>query len=264
MGTMLKKELKRTRRGLIIWSLIVGLTAYLGILEYPILAPYTAMLEETLIMIPRLAQLVFGVYNVNLGDTTGYYIVMYYWAGLVVFTHAIYTGASIIAKEQRDRTAEYLFTMPIKRSYIVWAKIVAGLVNISVVGIITLGMSLLAMIPISKDPVIYGQVLLSGIGMFLTQCVLMAMGLLCSAVGKTYKSGIMLSAAVLLASYSLMFFVQYIDLPALNFLSPLTFFSVSEVVLKGISLFNVLVAALVIDICLMLTQKLYLKKEMIR
>ncbi len=263
MGMIFKKELKRTRKGLLIWSLIIGLTAYLGILEYPVLAPYSDMLTDTLSLIPKIAQLVFGIYNVNLGDTMGYYIVMYYWCGLIVFTHAIYTGASIIAKEQRDRTAEFLFTKPYKRWEIVLAKIYAGFINILVVGVVAVVMSLLALIPMPGGASIAGQVLLSGVGMFFTQCILMAIGLLCSAIGKTYRSGVTLAMVALIASYSLMFFVQYIELPMLNFLSPLAYFSVSEVVTSGLSGWYVLLAAVVIVGCITLTQRLYRSKSMI-
>ncbi len=263
MGTIFKKELARTRKGLLIWSLIIGLTAYLGILEYPVLAPYSDMLTDTLSLIPKLAQLVFGIHNVNLADTMGYYMVMYYWCGLIVFTHAIYTGASIIAKEQRDRTAEFLFTKPVTRREIVSAKICAGLVNICVVGAVALGMSLLALIPMTEGASIAGQVLLSGVGMFLTQCVLMGLGLLCSAVGKTYKSGVTLAMVALVASYCLMFFVQYIGIPNFNFLSPLTFFSVSEVVTSGLSLWYLLLSAAVIFGCVTLTGRLYQRKSMV-
>lgn len=263
MLTIFKKELKRTRKGLLIWCLIVGLTSYLGIIEYPILAPYTAMLGETLALIPKIAQLVFGVYNVNWGDTMGYYTVMYYWAGLIVFTHAIYTGVSIIAKEQRDKTAEFLFTMPVKRSEIVWAKVCVGLVNIFGVGFVTLVMSLLALLPMTSGAYDFILVLLTGVGMFLTQSVLLALGLLCSAIGKTYKSGVVFAMIVLLTSYSLMFFVQYIDMPWLNFLSPLCYFSASEIVVKGLSVWYILLATIVVIISLAYSKKIYDKKTMI-
>ncbi len=263
MVTIFKKELKRTRKGLLIWSLIIGLTAYLGILEYPVLAPYSDMLTETLSLIPKIAQLVFGIYNVNLGDTLGYYIVMYYWCGLIVFAHATYSGASVIAKEQRDRTAEFLFTKPHKRSEIVTAKIWAALVNICVVGVVALVMSLLALISMPGGASIAGRVLLSGLGMFLTQCVLMAVGLLCSAVSKTYKSCVTLAMGALIAGYCLMFFVQYIDMPILNFLSPLTYFGVSEVVSTGLSVWYLLLAAVVIFGCITLTVRFYRSKPII-
>jgi len=88
-------------------------------------------------------------------------------------------------------------------------------------------------------------------------------GLLCSALFKGYKAGVFSAVGVLLLSYILMFFVQYIDAPGLNFLSPLTFFSVSEVVRSGLQLLYVLLSAVIIVLCTYFTQKLYARKEMI-
>ena len=93
MKIIFLKELKRTRMGLLIWSIMVGLVAFMGILEYPVLGQNLDLLEEALDMIPKVGQLVFGVYNVNLTEPIGYYVVMYYWTGLIIFVHAIYTGA---------------------------------------------------------------------------------------------------------------------------------------------------------------------------
>ncbi|MCL2339375.1 MAG: ABC transporter permease, partial [Actinomycetia bacterium] len=140
MGTILKQELRRTRFSMILWSAIAGLIIFFGMLEYPALAQITGAaglgaMQDAIAAIPVAGQLVFGVYNVNLGDPIGYYIVMYYWVGLIVFTHAMYTGASMVAKETRDKTAEFLFTKPYPRQTIVGAKILAALVNLLVVGL---------------------------------------------------------------------------------------------------------------------------------
>ncbi len=263
MGTILRNEIKRTRKGLFIWCLITGLIAYLGILEYPVLAPFTAELEKALAMIPKIGQLAFGVYNVNLGDSIGYYIVMYYWTGLIVFTHAIYTGVSMIMKEQRDRTSEFLYTKPITRREITTAKLLAGFFNIFVMGFVTVVLSLIGMVQATGDTSLVHAVLLSGIGLFLTQIVLVSLGFLCSALFKTYKGGTRVAILVLLASYCLMFVVQYYDLSSLNFLSPLTYFSVYDTTAWGLNPINILLAAVVTVVCVILTDRIYRKKTMV-
>ena len=220
------------------------------------------MVAEALLLIPKIGQLIFGVYNVDLTQPIGYHMVMYYWLGLIVFAHAMYSGASIISKESRDKTAEYLFTKPYKRSSIVWAKILAGFASILIIGVVTVLASLFVMLIITHDPVVYMQILVSGIGMFFTQCVLLSLGFLCSAVFRTYKSATMGAAIVLLACYCLMFFVQFVDNPALNFLSPLMFFGVSDIVANGLHIAYVLLAATVICVCLYLTQRFYARKDM--
>jgi len=263
MKIIFMKEMKRTRTGLIIWSVIVGLVTFMGIMEYPILAQNLSLIGEALDLIPKIGQLVFGVYNANLTEPIGYYVVMFYWTGLIVFTHAMYTGASIISKESRDKTAEYLFTKPYPKSTIVWAKMLAGFVNILVVGLVTTAISLIAMLPVTSEGVVYVQVFASCIGMLITQSVLMMLGLLCSALFKGYKAGVTSAISVLLLSYCLMFFVQYIDAPQLSFLSPLTFFSVSVVVKSGLGLLYIVLSAVIIALCIYFTQRLYCKKEMI-
>jgi ABC-2 type transport system permease protein len=263
MGTIIKKEIQRTRFGLMIWSIVVGILAIFAMMEYPVISQQLDILDKAMAAIPKIGQLIFGVYNADLHSHIGYHIVMYYWIGLIVFTHAIYTGASIISKESRDKTAEYLFTKPFKRSAIVWAKIFAGFVNILIIGLAATVMSLMGMLIITDDPVVYMQVFLSGVGMFFTQCVLMSFGLLCSAIFKTYKSGTKGAVAVLIASYCLMFFVQYFEIAAFNFLSPLTYFGVANVVANGLSVLYVTLSALVIIACLYLTQKFFNKKEIV-
>ena len=263
MKTIFIKELKRTRIGLVIWSIIVGLVAFMGIMEYPVLGQNLHLIEEALGLIPKIGQLIFGVHNVNFNDPVGYYIVMYYWTGLIIFVHAIYTGASIISKESRDKTAEYLFTKPYLKSTIVAAKMFAAFVNILVVGLTATILSLLAMIPITSESAVYSQVFAACVGMLITQGVLVMLGLLCSALLKGYKAGVFFAVGVLLLSYCLMFFVQYIDAPQLSFLSPLTFFSVSEVVKSGLGILYVLLSAVIIALCVFFTQRLYAKKEML-
>ncbi|MCL1982670.1 MAG: ABC transporter permease [Clostridiales bacterium] len=261
MGTILKKELLRTRFGLVIWGIVVGILAIFALMEYPIVSQQLDTLEKAMAAIPKIGQLIFGVYNADLHSYIGYHVVMYYWIGLIVFTHAIYTGASVISKESRDKTAEYLFTKPIKRSAIVWAKIFAGFINVLLIATAATAMSLVGMMVIANDPAIYVQVLISGVGMLLTQCVLMSFGLLCSAISKSYGSATKRAITVLIASYCLMFLVQYFEVPSLNFLSPLAYFGVADVVANGPNLMYVLLSAAVIAACLYLTQKLYAAKE---
>ncbi|MCL1899081.1 MAG: DUF5979 domain-containing protein [Promicromonosporaceae bacterium] len=84
-----------------------------------------------------------------------------------------------------------------------------------------------------------------------------------SAAALAWAAAAVTAVGVLLLSYGLMFFVQYIDAPHLSFLSPLTFFSVSEVVKDGLGILYILLSAVIITLCMYFTQRLYAKKEMI-
>ena len=262
MKAIFLKELKRSRRSLILWSIVIGATALFGILEYPIMADYGDMMAHLSDVMPKLVQIIFGVYGADLTTTMGYYVVMYFWFGLIVFTHATYLGASIISKEQRDKTAEYIFTKPYKRDTIVTAKIMVAVVNALVVAILTGLISVLAMAALAVDVGALKSVFISIIGMFVTQLVFVAVGLLCSAVFIEYKVAALCSIAVLIATYIVSFAIEYIGTADyLSFLSPLRYFDVKSVISDGISPLYLFVSIVVISLSLYFTLTLYRKKD---
>ncbi|MFA5881807.1 MAG: ABC transporter permease subunit, partial [Eubacteriales bacterium] len=56
--------------------------------------------------------------------------------------HAAMLGANIIAKEERDKTAEFLLAKPVSRNEIITVKLGAGLTNILIFNAVTLLSSL--------------------------------------------------------------------------------------------------------------------------
>ena len=254
-------EIRRTRAGLIIWCAAAACLAGMGMMEYPVIGPNVDLVEKSLALIPKLGQIVFGVYGPSLNNPLGYFSVMCYWCGLIIYTHAMYTGASVVAKENRDKTAEYLFTMPCRRREIVWAKILAALFNILVMGIVNVVINVLAMTMITSDPAVYGSVLLACAGMFFIQLVVAAIGLMCSSLFRTYRVGVLTAAAALVICYCLMFAVQYLDSPSLNYISPLAYFGAWDVAVNGMNPLYALLAAGVIAVCLLVTQTVYSIRE---
>lgn len=262
MKAIFLKELKRSRRSLLLWCAVIGATTLFGILEYPIMADYGDMFAHLSDVMPKLIQIIFGIYGVDLTTTMGYYVVMYFWFGLIVFTHAAYLGASIISKEQRDKTAEYIFTKPYKRDTIVTAKIMVTVVNILIVAIVVGLISELAMAALGVGLEALESLFISIIGMFFTQLVFVALGLLCSAVFPKYNVAALVSIAILLVAYIVSFAIEYMGtVDYLSFLSPLRYFDVQRVISNGISPLYLLVSAVVILLSLYFTFNLYRKKD---
>lgn len=262
MKSIFLMELKRSRRSLILWCAVIGVTALFGMLEYPIMAGYGDMIARALDVMPKLIQIIFGVYGADLTTNMGYYVVMYFWLGLIVFTHATYLGSSIISKEQRDKTAEYIFTKPYKRDTIVTAKIMVAGINVLVVAIIIGLVSVISMAALGADLGALESVFVSIIGMFITQLVFVTVGLLCSAVFKKYKIATLSSIAFLIVTYIVMFSIEYIGTADyLSFLSPLRYFDVQRVISSGLSPLYLLISAVVISLSLYFTLTLYRKKD---
>ena len=78
----------------------------------------------------------------NLTTITGFYGVMFAYFSLIATISAAMWGSDIISKEERDKTVEFLLTLPVTRSKVVTAKTLAALVNCIGLLLITWGASI--------------------------------------------------------------------------------------------------------------------------
>lgn len=120
------KELKRNRKNLLIWtSIVVGLTVLVLALF-----PYVKdMGKEMTAMLETMPEGMSKAMNLK-GETWSNVLGMYntYYGIYIIVIIGIYTtstGATIISKEERDRTAEFLFTKPLSRKNIFITKMMS-------------------------------------------------------------------------------------------------------------------------------------------
>ena len=84
-----------------------------------------SQLSELMSQFPRSIQVITGISGFDLGTVSGYFGVMFLYIALLGTIHALLLGSNIIAKEERDKTSEFLFTKPISRSRVINGKIVS-------------------------------------------------------------------------------------------------------------------------------------------
>ena len=119
------KELKRNRKNLIIWSaIVIGFT----VLVLSIFPYMKDMGDQMAIMMDKLPEGMTKAMGLN-DQTFNSILGMYntYYGIYIIVLLSIYsssTGATIISKEERDKTAEFLLTKPISRKNIYLTKLV--------------------------------------------------------------------------------------------------------------------------------------------
>lgn len=129
MISLIKKELKLTRKILLIWLGIIILLCVFAYIEYLSLKDSLPILVEMLNDFPRILMVMFGV-SEDLNTALGWYGCIYFWVAILAYSYAIYLGISSIAKEKTQGTAEYLFTKPLGRNQIVIGKAAANVCNL--------------------------------------------------------------------------------------------------------------------------------------
>jgi ABC-2 type transport system permease protein len=188
MGAMILKELKLGRRSLLVWLIITFVTAALGALEYEMVSSNVELVEQGINAMPRIVRIMFGIDGVGLSTALDYYLVMYFWYALIAYAHAVTVGACLLSKEERDKTAEYLYTKPYPRSTIINAKLVVGIINIAAMALLIWLTSALILVPLTDGRGIMLEISITTVGLFLTQllflCLAFYVPLLCKTPGK--------------------------------------------------------------------------------
>ena len=128
-----KKELKRNRRNLLIWTgIVIGFTLMV-LAIFPHMAEMGEGLVDLMDKIPPEIAKAMGLDADTWSSILGFYST-YYGVYIIVLVSIFTTSTAtvILSKEERDRTAEFLLTRPISRKEIYISKI-ASLLTLSLI-----------------------------------------------------------------------------------------------------------------------------------
>lgn len=263
MFSIIIKEFKLSRKSLFLWSLVLVLTATMGALEYPLVFKNTEMVMSGINAIPRIVQIMFGVDGLDFSTALDYYITMYYYYTLIAFLFAANLGYNIIYKEEKYKTAEFLYTKPISREKIILSKIVTGLVNVFILAAVTASTGLFILLPLIEAPNLSKTILITTSGMFFSQIVFFSIGVLSAAIFRKNIYGQIVIYGFVLFSYILSILIQYFQtIDFLNFLTPFQYFPVYDVSQSGLSFIYIILALGLSLVLLLLSIKKYKNKDL--
>ena len=248
MKTLVKNEFRQTRKTLLIWLGIMLLLCGFCYFELLSLKDSLDEMARTVGQFPRLIMIMFGVKG-DLTTALGWYACIYFWEGLLAFAYAISLGLSCVAREKKFGTSEYLFTKPVERKTIVLAKVIVSAVNLLVFALFSGVCNYFTIVlPLGglDQP---GAVLSTTMGMFFTQLLFFALGLLFASLFKSYKAAVRAGTVFVLAAYVLAFTAEYTGNHFLDYLTPLRYFDVYEVALHGFHLPYLVLTIVVAGIC---------------
>ncbi len=133
--TLFLHELKQGKTALIIWTAAITLMLCLSIVIYP---EMSGQMEEMNQMMSEMGAFssAFGLDKMNFGEFSGYYgVECGNVIGLGGAMFAAIIAISSLAKEEKDKTAEFLLTHPIKRSKIVTSKFLSVIIQIIILNL---------------------------------------------------------------------------------------------------------------------------------
>lgn len=257
------RELRAHRNGLIFWSIAMIFTVVSGIAKFSAYQTGGQSLASIVDQFPKTMQTVFGLTGYDLSTASGFYGVLFLYIVLVATVHAVLLGSEIIAKEERDKTSEFLFARPISRSRAITAKLSAGLINLVVINIVTLLSSLYFINYFTKGNTVSSVYILM-LAMFILQLIFFSIGSAFAGVIKKRKASASIATSVLLVTLILMFLINLNSrLEFLKYLSPFKYFEANAIQLhNSLNLTYVVISAVLIVISIFITYFAYSKRDL--
>lgn len=193
--TIFLHEMKRGRLSLIIWSLALSFMLAVCIVIYPEMSSQMADLSDMFADMGSFSE-AFGMDQVNFGDFLGYFsIECGNTLGLGGAFFAAILGISALAKEEKDRTAEFLLTHPVSRARVLTEKLAALVAQIFVLIATVLATSAVFILIIGEEAPV-GTVLLLFLSYFLMMVEIAVITFCISAFIRRGGLGIGLGVAV--------------------------------------------------------------------
>ena len=228
------RELKANLRSLLVWSAVMFLLVLVAATKFRAYHDNPEMLK-VLDSMPKALLDAVGLNGAfNLTTLTGFFGVMFTYFGLMGAVAAAMWGSDVVSKEERDRTAEFLLTLPVTRSEVVTAKALAVLTTSAAFVFVTWGISLSMAQRYHPGRSFYRFLALEMVAMFFIEIVFLALGLfLGCAMKRPGRSG---SAAltVVLVTYFLSLVGKMDErLDFLKYFTPFGYFDVSRLLRTG-------------------------------
>ncbi|MBC7231679.1 MAG: ABC transporter permease subunit [Chloroflexi bacterium] len=257
------QELRANLKSLLIWGVIVVLFIALGSSKFSAYAGNPEMLA-ILGSMPQALLDAFNMRAFNLTTITGFFGVMFTYFALILSIAAAMWGSDIISKEERDKTAEFILTLPVTRSRLVTAKTLAALVNCIGLLFITWGASLVSAASYHPDSTFYHFLRLCMLALFIIQLTFLAIGIFLGCALKRYKLANSVAVSLLLGTYFLSIISSLDkDLEFLKYLSPFKYFDASVLLFESrIDPFSVGLSLAIILLCMVGAYLTYTRKDL--
>ena len=257
------RELKANRKALIIWSVCMILFVLSGMGKYTAYSGGGAS-SEIFNKMPFTMRVLLGIGSFDVSTMSGFYALLFPYLEVTAAIHAALLGSSIIAKEERDKTTEFLITRPISRTTIITSKLLAALVNILIINIVTFVSSIIMVSAYNKGKDITSEIVLFLLSMLIVQLIFFSLGSFLSAFMKKPKASGSIATSILIGGFAISKVTDLTEhLNVLNVLSPFKYFSYVDIVEgKPLSLGIIILSLLLVATFTIFTYYFYRKRDL--
>ena len=166
--TVVFHELKRGKIPFIVWAASISFMFAVAILIYPEMKGEMDQMSDMFSSMGAFTT-AFGMDKLNFGTLMGYYAIECgNILGLGGAFYAAITAAGILSKEEKERTAEFLYTHPVSRARIITEKLISVVMRIFALNVIVFAVAA-GSAAVIGETVPWGEISLLHLGNFFLQ-----------------------------------------------------------------------------------------------
>lgn len=258
------REMKVHAKSLILWCIAAFFLIASGMMKFSGASTSNQSMNEILSQMPKSLLSIMGIGSFDLSKASGYYGVLFFYLVLMATIHAAMIGSNIISKEERDKTAEFIFVKPVSRSKIITSKLIAAFSNIVILNI-TISISSIFMVDyLSNNENLNEEIFKLMIGLFILQLLFLFIGAAISAINKKPRTSISISTSILLVMFMLSVVIDInSDVDFLKYFTPFKYFQAKNLMYGGqFEPTFIVLSVLIITLCGFITYTFYNKRDL--
>lgn len=234
------RELKAGSKPLIIWSVLSMMLSGVAFWEYG-LADSAQQISDLFAGFPDIINTLFGVSPLGVDDVIGYAALIIYYIYFIGLAYALILGSQIIQKEVDGNTSEFLFTKPMSRTKIYYAKSFVAKLNLFVFSFANFIVTTILMIGVEDLRYTNSQIVkymaLSYLGLYILMVTTYFVTVGASCLFKNKQLSLLCGSLFILYSYASAIIVLSFDkLQDWIIISPWRYFNLDVIVNDGFSI----------------------------
>lgn len=259
------REMKAYRKSIILWSVGMIVLIGSGMAKFEGMASSGQSMNDIMASMPKSLQAIMGTGGLDVSQVSGYFSVLYIYVLLMATIHATMLGATVIAKEERDKTVEFLFAKPVSRSKIISGKLIMASVNSVILNIVAMVTTIYLVGNYNEGGAVTGDIIYAMIAMFLMQILFLFIGSAIAAVSKRPRRAASIATGILLGTFILSIAIDLNEkLDFMKYFTPFKYFEAKVVMNgEGLDIIFILLSLSLIAILLMITFVFYRKRDLV-
>jgi ABC-2 type transport system permease protein len=217
-------ELKAYRKSTMIWTCsLMGIVIFF-LLMFPSISRDYLEFSKVLEGYPEGVRKALGLELESFGTILGFYSYIFLYITLCGSIQAMILGTSIVSKEMREKTTDFLLTKPVTRTKVLTSKLLAGVTSLVITNVFYFATVYIMAGQVTEAAFSSKLLFLVSITLFFLQLIFLTVGILISVIFSKLKAVLSVSLGTVFAFFVIGMVVSSDSSQAKRYLSPFKYF----------------------------------------